>query len=137
MLPVEMFKLLPHYNTVKNEAYLSLEELHQCGLLPPKKEPKTQKEAVSLHFYTQLEQYDAYLDEIQLEYPLLSFLELMDDERPFIAMICYILEIKVNKHGKYTNHQLIGYYQKRGWFQSDKGKDVHMYQGIWYDNEHR
>jgi hypothetical protein len=137
VLPVEMFKLLPHYNRVKNDAHLSLEVLHQRGLLPLKKEPKTQKEAASLHFYTQLKKYDAYLDEIQLEYPLLSFLELTDDERPFIAMIRYILEIKANKHGKYTNHQFIGYYQKRGWFQSDKGKDVHMYQGIWYDNEHR
>jgi hypothetical protein len=137
VFPVKMFKLLPHYTTVKNDAHLSLEELYQRGLLQTRKEPKTQKEAASLHFYTQLEKYDAYLDEIQLEYPLLSFLELTDDERPFIAMIRYILEIKANKHGKYTNHQLIGYYQKRCWFQSDKGKDVHMYQGIWYDDEHR
>ncbi len=136
VFPVEMFKLLPHYNTVKNDDHLSLEELHQRGLLQTRKEPKTQKEAASLHFYARLKKYDAYLDEIQLEYPLLSFLELTDDERPFIAMIRYILEIQANKHGKYTNHQLIGYYQKRGWFQSDKGKDVHMYQGIWYDDEH-
>lgn len=136
VFPVEIFKLLPHYNTVKNEDYLSLEELQQRGLLRKKKEPKSKKEADSLHFYSQLERYDAYLDDIQLEHPMLSFLQLTDEQMPFIAMIRYILEIKVNKHGKYTNHQLIGYYQKRKWFQSDKGKDVHMYEGIWYDDEH-
>ncbi|GHO65583.1 hypothetical protein KSC_044750 [Ktedonobacter sp. SOSP1-52] len=135
LLPVEMFKLLPHYDTVKNEGYLSLEELQRRGLLQRKK-PEGKTEIASLHFYAQLERYDAYLDDIQLEYPMLSFLQLTDDEMPFIAMIRYIFEIKPNKHGKYTNHKFIGYYQKRKWFQSDKAKDVHMYQGIWYDDEH-
>jgi hypothetical protein len=136
VFPVEMFKLLPHYNAVKKENYLSLEELQQRGLLQQEKAPTSKKEADSVHFYAQLERYDAYLDEIQLEYPMLSFLQLTDDEMPFIAMIRYILEIQANKHGKYTNRQLIGYYQKLQWFQSDKAKDVHMYEGIWYDNEH-
>jgi hypothetical protein len=136
VFPVEMFKLLPHYNTVKNENYLGLEELQQRGLLQEGKEPTNKKEADSLHFYSRLERYDAYLDEIQREYPLLSFLQLTDDEMPFITVIRSILEIEANKHGKYTNCQLIGYYQKLKWFQSDKAKDVHMYEGIWYDDEH-
>jgi hypothetical protein len=136
VFPVEMFKLLPHYNTVKKKDYLSLEELQQRGLLQQGKEPTGKKEVDSLHFYAQLERYDAYLDEIQFAYPMLSFAQLTDEEMPFIAMIRSILEIKTNKHGKYTNHQLLGYYQKLKWFQSDKAKDVHMYEGIWYDDDH-
>nr|BBH91723.1 hypothetical protein KTC_64740 [Thermosporothrix sp. COM3] len=137
LFPVEIFKLLPYYNTVKNDDHLPLEELQQRGLLQKKRRPQNKKEAASLQFYSRLEKYDAYLDDIQLEYPMLSFLQLIDKEMPFIKMIRYIFEIQENKHGKYTNHQFIRYYQKRGWFQSDKAKDVQMYQGIWYDNELR
>lgn len=136
VFPVEVFQLLKHYNTVKNENFLCLEELQKRGLLDTQKKPTSQIEAQSLHFYTQLEKYDAYLEEIQLEDPLLSFEKLTDDEGPFIEMIRYILEIKPNKNGQYTNQKLLGYYQKLKWFQSEKAKDVHMYQGIWYDDEY-
>src|SRR5260221_3193449 len=136
VFPVETFKLLPHYDEVKNEANLSLKELQRRGLLDGRKRPTLKKEEDSLHFYQQLVDYDAYLDEIQEEYPELSFEQLTDDEKPCIDQIHYIFQINACKNGKITNSKLIERYQKRGWSLSDKARDVHMYEDIWYDNDH-
>jgi hypothetical protein len=132
-LPIEALKLLAFYDIIRNDPHLSLRDLHERGLLEEQAHPKPGREAESLKFYRQLEEYDAYLDELQQFYPEISFNELWQGER--MEQIIRIFDIHPDKHGKYRNTQFKSYYQKkRGWFSSDKAKDVHMYEGIWYDN---
>jgi hypothetical protein len=131
-LPVESLKLLPHYDTIRKASYLSLSELHERGLIEDRAHPKSDSEAQSLKFYRQLEAYDAFLDDLQQFHPEISFNELTQGER--LEEIFSIFDIQPDKHGQYNRRQLKSYYQRRGWFSSDKAKDVHMYDGIWYDN---
>jgi len=133
-LPIEGFKLLAHYNKLRNQSYLLLEGLQERGLLDGKRLPKNKDEEASLIFYRQLEAYDEYLDELLLERDDISFNELWDGESR--ERIISIFDIKPNKNGKYTNRQYKELYQKLGWFSSDKSEDVHMYRGIWYDDQY-
>lgn len=135
VFPVEQFKLLEHYDEIKNKDQLPLEELLMRGLLDGKN-PEPGREEDSLNFYHQLTNYDAYLDELQEEYPELSFEELTDDKKPFIHQIRYCLNIQPDKNGRFSNRQFIGYFQKLGRYLSDKGRDVHMYENIWSDDQY-
>lgn len=135
VFPVEHFKLLEHYDKIKNQDQLSLDELSKRGLLDGKY-PAPGKEEDSLDFYHQLTNYDAYLDELQEDYSELSFEELTDDEKLFIHHIRSYLKIQPDKNGRLSNRQFIGYFQKLGRYLSDKGRDVHMYEGIWSDDHY-
>ena len=132
--PIEHFKLLPHYNEIRNKPLLSMEDLHRRGLLEPGASATTTAESESLQFYRQLAEYDAFLDELQLDYPEISFNALTEGER--LEQIYRIFDFQPDKHGRYTRGQIKALYQKRGWFSSEKKKDVHLYEGIWYDAEH-
>lgn len=132
--PVEHFKLLEHYDEIKNQDQFFLDELFKRGLLAGKN-PEPGKEEDSLDFYRRLTNYDAYLDEILEESPTLSFEELTDDNKPFIHQIRHCLNIQPDKNGRFSNRQFIGYFQKLKRYLSDKGRDVHMYEGIWSDEQ--
>lgn len=131
--PVEHFKLLKYYDTIKNREMFLLDELAERGLLDGK-HPEPGKEEDSLDFYRRLTNYDAYLDELQEDYSELSFEELTDDQKPFIHHIRHYLNIQPDKNGRFSNRQFIGYFQKLERYLSDKGRDVHMYEGIWSDD---
>jgi hypothetical protein len=131
-LPVESLKLLPHYDAIRKASLPSLSELHERGLLEDRARPKSYSEAEAIKFYRQLEAYDAFLDDLQQFHPEISFNELTQGER--LEEILSIFDIQPDKHGLYSRRQIKSYYQRQGWFSSDKAKDVHMYEGIWYDN---
>lgn len=135
VFPIEHFKLLEYYDEIKNQNQLFLDELSKRGLLDGK-HPEPGKEEDSLDFYRQLTNYNAYLDELQEEYPEFSFEELTDDKKPFIHQIRYCLNIQSDKNGRFSNRQFIGYFQKLGRYLSDKGRDVHMYENIWSDDQY-
>jgi hypothetical protein len=132
-LPIESFKLLSHYDALRNKPYLSLEALQKKGLLDGKVLPKKSDEEESLTFYRQLETYDEYLDELLLERDEISFNALWDGEQR--ERIISIFGIKPDKNNKYTSVLYKKLYQNIGWFSSDKSEDVHMYRGIWYDDQ--
>lgn len=132
--PIEQFKLLPHYNEARNKPLLSVEELHRLGLLEAGAGATTPTESESLQFYRRLAEYDAFLDELQLDYPEISFNNLTEGER--LEQIYRIFDFHPDKHGRYTRAQIKALYQKRGWFTSEKKRDVHLYEGIWYDAQH-
>ncbi len=133
-LPIEQLKLLPHYDEVKNRLHLSSDELQRRELLQEGAQPQNAQEAESLTFYHQLEEYDAFLDELQPFHPFISFNELSDGET--MEQIRRIFNIQPDKNGEYNRRQFKGYYQRRGWFASEKENNVHMYEGIWYDEHH-
>jgi hypothetical protein len=131
-LPIEDLKLLPHYDAIRKASHLSLRELHGRGLLEDQARPEGGSEAESLKFYRQLEEYDAFLDELQQFYLEISFNKLTQGER--MEQILGIFDIQPDKHGQYNRRQFKSYYQRRGWFSSDKAKDLRLYEGIWYDD---
>ena len=69
---------------------------------------------------------------MQRLYPVLSFNALTQDQ--YWEEIVRIFNIQPDKNGHYSRSQFKGYYQKRGWFSSDKEKALPMYEGIWYDD---
>jgi hypothetical protein len=133
-LPIESFKLLSSYDRICNKTHLSFEELQKRGLLEGRRFPKNNDEEESLTLYRQLETYDEYLDELLLERDDISFNDLWDGEQR--ERIISIFGIKPDRNGRYSNATYKRLYQKLGWFSSDKSDDVHMYKGIWYDDQH-
>ncbi|HEY4036740.1 MAG TPA: hypothetical protein VGL94_22515 [Ktedonobacteraceae bacterium] len=134
LVPIEEFKLLSHYDVIRKSSYLSASQLSLLDLLRGQVLPKNDNEAESLKFYLQLEEYDAFLGNLQQSYQTISFNMLSQNEH--MEQIRSIFDIQPDKNGQYNRRQFKGYYQKRGWFSSDKAKDVHMYGGIWYDDYH-
>ncbi len=130
-LPIEVLKLLPHYNAVRSASSLSSEELLVRGLLDLQVQPQNNRERESVAFYRQLEQYDAFLEEVGQTHPAISFHNLTQGE--LWGEIIRILDIQPDKHGRYTRGKIKGLYQKMGWFSSDKAKELHLFEGIWYD----
>jgi hypothetical protein len=122
--PVEDFKLLPYYDLICPTSSLSQKNA----------QPHNKSEIESPTLYRQFEEFDAFLDEVQQTHPTISFKRLFDGE--FMKHMARIFHLQPNKKGKYNRRKLREYYKKRHMFLSDKSKDVHMYQGIWYDDEH-
>ena len=130
-LPIEVLKLAPHYDAVRSASSLPFEELLARGLLDSQAQSQNNRERESVAFYRQLEQYDAFLDEVGQTHPAISFHDLTQGE--LWEEIIRILDIQPDKHGHYTRGKIKGLYQKMGWFSSDKAKELHLYEGIWYD----
>jgi hypothetical protein len=133
-LPIEELKLLPHYDTICTTDCLPLSTLAHRGLLEAHACPKNRREEASLKFYRQLEAYDAFLDDVQQSTPTISFNSLTQGH--YWEEIIYIFNLRPEKNGHHSRSQFKGYYQKRGWFSSDKEKALPMYEGIWYDDTH-
>lgn len=133
-LPIEEFKLLPHYDEVCLGQYLPSSTIRSRGLLDRNAQLSSKREVLSLKFYHQLEAFDAFLDEVQLCEPLLSFNRLTRGE--YWEAIIRIFEFQPDKNGHYSRGQFKSYYQKRGWFSNDKARALPLYEGIWYDNTH-
>ncbi len=131
--PIEQLRLASRYAEIqkKRPSLLSLDQLAQRGLLDGSRLPATAQERQSLAFYRQLQQYDALLDEIAVTYPTLSYQELTSGE--WLERIARIFGSKATDEGKYRRSMIARLYQDLDMFLSEKGRDVHLYQGIWYD----
>ena len=141
--PISYFRLSPHYDQIQKQRFnlLTLDQLSQQGLLDRSREAKTIKAKNSLTFYKRLLEYDALLEEIGITHPSLSYRELTSGEwLERIAKIFGSKKSKDRKHrgkvieGKYHRKLITGIYQDLDKFLSQKGKDVHLYQGIWCDD---
>lgn len=133
-LPIEEFKLLPHYDIVCTTDCLPRSALIHRGLLESHACRKNRREEVSLKFYRQLEKYDAFLNDVQHYHSTISFDNLTQGQH--WEEITHIFNMKPDINSQYAYDQFKGYYQKRGWFTNNKEKVLSMYEGIWYDDTH-
>lgn len=132
-LQVDDLKLVPHYDRIRLHDYLSSSELLSRGLLESNAHPRETKEEQSLKLYQRFEQYDSFLEEIGRTHVAISFRDLTQGER--MERIGHIFDIHPDQHGHYNRRDFKKWYQRLGWFPSDKASDVHMYEGIWYDED--
>jgi hypothetical protein len=132
--PIEQLRLAPRYDEIqkKRSSLLSLDQLSQRGLLDGSQRPTTAQAQQSLTLYKQLQEYDALLEEIAITHPALSYQELTSGE--WLEQIARIFGSKANSEGKFRRSIITGLYQDLGMFLSEKGGDVHLYQGIWHDD---
>jgi len=126
---IDHLKLLPHYDTIRPQARLSLSELQE--FLEKKRPIKNAKDEKSLKLYRQLEQYDAILNDIRHIHPQISFNDLTQGE--LMQRIGRIFTKKSDEEERYSRRPLFKYYQKRNMFMSTKANDIQIYEGIWYD----
>ncbi len=131
--PIAELKLAPHYDEIKRSQMLLLNQLIQQGYVNGDRTLAETKATArrSLLFYKQLEKYDAFLDEIAITHPHLSYQELTSGER--LERICRIFESKARAGGKYHRQVIAQLYKKRKLFLTERGDTVQLYQGIWYD----
>lgn len=138
--PINDFLLTPSYDQLR-EKRSSLVPL-EADWLTGKRFPKTKTAQKALAFYHQLLKYDDFLKkEVAITHPVLSFKELTESEE-WVERIAKIFgsekaSSKIIRgkliEGKYHCRLIIGIYQDLDKFLSEKGQEVHLYQGIWYD----
>ena len=133
-LPIDTLKLVSQMNRVRSSTNLSYEELQRRGLISEVSRPKNDQEKDSLEFYRQLERYDAFLDEVADTHVVISYNDLTQGE--LWEEIIRIFAYEPDKNGHYSRRQFKALYQKMGWFSSDKAKELQLYEGIWYDDDH-
>jgi hypothetical protein len=138
--PINDLLLAPSYDRLqeKRPPLVPLEPDWLIGKVPP----KTKKAQKALAFYHQLLDYDDFLQkEVAITHPILSFEELTESEE-WVERIAKIFGSKKAApkiirgklvEGKYHCRLIIGIYQDLDKFLSEKGQEVHLYQGIWHD----
>jgi hypothetical protein len=129
---IATLKLVPHYDTVKQKTMLTFAQLSQQGFLNGSQGSGSVAARQSLTFYKRLLAYDAFLDEVAITHPRLSYQELTSGE--WLERIARIFDSRANDEGKYHRRIIAGIYNKRGMFLSERGDNVQLYQGIWYDD---
>lgn len=132
-LPIHDLKLTQHYDCVRGKNDLPYEELYKRGLLDQQKTPKTASEKKALDLYQKLVKYDSFLDEIAQARVVISFENLTEGE--LWERIIEIFDYKPDVKGRLTCASFKALYQSRKWFLSDKEKTLHLYDGIWYDQD--
>ncbi|HLG75462.1 MAG TPA: hypothetical protein VFA09_19870 [Ktedonobacteraceae bacterium] len=133
--PVKYFQLAPHYERIQQErstTLLPLEQMMQQGLLDGSKQPSTRKARDSQAFYRQLLAYDAFLEEVAATHPMLTYQELTSGE--WLERIARIFDSKATSQGKYHRRLITRIYNDLGMFLPERGENVQLYQGIWYDD---
>jgi len=132
--PIKHFQLAPQYETIQQErsTLLPLEQMVQQGLLDGSKKPTSKNARQSQAFYKQLLEYDAFLEEVAVTHPVLSYQELTSGE--WRERIARIFGSKTTSEGKYHRKLITGIYNDLGMFLSERGENVRLYQGIWYDD---
>lgn len=128
-------KLSPHYDEVKRSGMLSLSQLIQQGYIGGDRTPTESERAAkqSLLFYQNLRTYDAFLDEVAITHPRISYQELTSGA--WLERICHIFGSQARAGGKYHRQVIAQLYKKRRLFLTERGENVQLYQGIWYDEE--
>lgn len=131
--PIEQLRLAPRYAELqkKRPSLLPLDQLAQRGFLDGSRPPTSAQARLSLTLYNQLREYDALLEEIAITHPTISYQELTSGE--WLERIARIFGSRATSEGKYRRSIIAGLYQDLGMFLSEKGQDVQLYQGIWYD----
>ncbi len=94
--------------------------------------PTSKNARQSQAFYKQLLEYDAFLEEVAVTHPVLSYQELTSAE--WRERIARIFGSKTTNEGKYHRKLITGIYKDLGMFLSERGENVRLYQGIWYDD---
>lgn len=122
--------LLPKYDDVRTSTMHTLDKMRRRELItdnpPPLRTPENSADQESLELYQQLQQYDEFLQ--SLDVPSISYNTLTERYREDIARIFV-------KGGK---QDLLRYYQRTGKFLSTKAVGlIPTYKGIWHDADLR
>lgn len=125
--PIDELKLAHRYDELRGSNRLPLKELHLLDKLTTKKAQQSQV------FLEQLQAFDEFLDELARHRVEISYNVLTSEAN--MPKIGQIFNIKVGTNGKYSRRKFKGLYQSLGMFLSDKGGDVQLYKGIWYDDD--
>lgn len=131
--PINDFRLIEHYDQIKNNNMYTLAELEKGNLKSSAKAKRSKA------FLEKLKAFDEFLDELGRTHSEISFNALVSGDR--LERIGAIFDLsfkKTKKEGqppKYNHAQFKRYYQKLNRFQSLKSSDVILYKGIWYDDE--
>lgn len=134
--PISHFRLQHRYDAAKSDTMLTLDQLKKRGLLD-EKVTANKKEQDALDFYYCLGKYDAFLDELEMDHVEISFDDLTNEAN--MELIGKIFQLKKStKTQKYSRRSLWNIYNRDGLnlFPGDKARDVHLYQGIWYDDDY-
>jgi hypothetical protein len=132
-IPINDLKLTQYYDRVRNADNLPHSVLQSRGLLDGRKLSPNAVEKASVELYQKLIKYDAFLDDVARTRVVISFNDLTEGE--LWERIIRIFGYKPGKKGRLTRAPFKAMYQKLGWFSSDKAKELHLYQGIWYDED--
>jgi hypothetical protein len=136
-LPIDAFRLATEdrYNLIRDRKMSPYDNLDLIELEP---NPKPNQRA-SLEFFAQLEAFDELLDDLEMSRTAITYDELISGtNREEIGNIFGFTRNKPKKGqegGDYVMTQLLNWYKTCGLFDSVKGKDIHLFQGIWYDDE--
>lgn len=128
--PIADLYLAPHYDLFKPNNYPPLAELQGSQLTLWEDGPIQYGEGRA--YLDRLERFDALLREVARHRSTLSFEELT--QGPLGEKVADLFELR-RPDGKIHRGKLQSLYQKRGMFLSRKSREVHLYQGIWYDDE--
>lgn len=119
VLPIDDFRLLPHFDDLRKSGWPSRSEIESTYLeLPENSFTTRQQEAVVL--YRQLTQYESFLNHLEKRCSHVSFSGLKHD---YIADITPIISWR----------RLWNVYKRIGKFLGPRQSDVVYYQGMWYD----
>lgn len=129
--PLEQFRL--DYAAIQRArpSLFSVEQLAQNGLLDGSQPARTIPEQSSLDLYQQVQKYNAFLEELARTHSTLTYRDLTGGEN--LEHIARIFKSKPDEDGKYHRNKINKLYQDIEMFLSEKGQDVLLYQGIWYD----
>lgn len=136
-LPIDEFRLATEerYNLIRDPKMSPYDHLELIELDPR----PTRNQRISLEFFNQLNEFDDFLDELEMSRTEITYDELTNDaNRERIGDIFGFKRSRPTKDetkGKYIMRRLLEWYKICGLFDSVKGKDIHLFQGIWYDDE--
>lgn len=140
-LPLADFKLAHRYYDLKSPSMLSRLRLIHRGLLDADgmiiRPGNTDREIASLMLWSQLQEYDAILDEMALEYPEISFEDLCRND-VWLPRLAEALGRERNTSRQNHSRYIRGIYRRLDIFPSYRqGQLAPTYQGIWHDEDHR
>lgn len=146
-LPIQELKLAPHYDILRRKDMLSLAQLTSSTPSDRRGAIRPERLEQSAAFYEQLQQVDAFLDELGAHVRGISFTSLTGGENG-LRLDAILFPEGTSEEGGEGEEPVTGeparvrrrlkrLYQRQRMFLSDKGADVQYYRGIWVDREGR
>jgi hypothetical protein len=136
--PTTYFKVSERYDELKTTGMLSHSELIRGGFIDQDGNPRDREVRAnpSIALWQQLRNFDAVLDELQIQKPEISLDELCEDPTWLPRLASALGDTPQN--GKHNSRSIKGIYRRLELFPSDRaGNLTPTYQGIWYDAQNR
>ena len=144
-LPITTFKLEPHYEQLRTTGMAPLTKVVAAIRFDADRQDWGKSLQAGVNFYKQLQDIDAFLDEIAANHREMSFNSLTSGENgDRLTAIFFPEEVaestptdKDEEAGSNGRRRMLQLYQRLGMFPSPKARDVQSYHGIWVDDEGR